>query len=296
MRTLTLASFALLFAACATKGDVNDDFSDLANYDEKSDAFSTKMKIVGTLSYGDTSDSIEYSSTPRYRAFKFDGNAGDQVDVWVRSTDGGDALAWVLDATYHVVAKNDDANDTTSDSHITVTLPDATSETHYVVFRDYNLNKAHFTVALKGTEGPGGFNSCMTDSDCVAVPRVGCCNNGYKEAVNQNEVDAYEMSFTGTCNMACPFYVIDDTRQPECNVATKRCEMVDIDKIQCGGFTVNPHKCPTGYSCKYNNVPDLPGSCVADPSTDCRSQGCAASQQCSLCWGNYACIPQGAQC
>jgi hypothetical protein len=38
-----------------------------------------------------------------------------------------------------------------------------------------------------------------------------------------------------------------ETRQPECN-ASKLCEMVPIEQIQCGGAA--KHKCPTGYSCR----------------------------------------------
>src|SRR3990172_12269396 len=54
------------------------------------------MKIVGSLDYGQTSDPVRYNRHPRFRAFKFAGDAGDQVDVWVRSADG-DPIAWVLD-------------------------------------------------------------------------------------------------------------------------------------------------------------------------------------------------------
>src|SRR6476659_946281 len=32
---------------------------------------------------------------------------------------------------------------------------------------------------------PSDFYACAATPDCVAVPKVGCCNNGYKEAVNK---------------------------------------------------------------------------------------------------------------
>jgi hypothetical protein len=38
--------------------------------------------------------------------------------------------------------------------------------------------------------------------------------------------------------------------------------MVHIDEIACGGFIVNPHRCPDGYDCVYGHVPDVPGRCV----------------------------------
>jgi hypothetical protein len=45
---------------------------------------------------------------------------------------------------------------------------------------------------------------------------------------------------------------------------------------------------------------DGPGKCVADPPppppSDCRKDGCGAGKYCSMCWGHYACIPNGAMC
>jgi hypothetical protein len=153
-----------VFAAACTqqpKAPISDDFSGL---DAKADSFSYRMKIVGSLDYGQTSSSTKYTNSPRYRAFKFAGNQGDQVDVWVRSSDGGDAVAWLLDNSFKVVGSNDDADDTTVDSHIAVTLPANASATHYVVFRDYYTDTAHFTVDLASTTA-----GCHADSECAAT-------------------------------------------------------------------------------------------------------------------------------
>jgi hypothetical protein len=68
---------------------------------------------------------------------------------------------------------------------------------------------------------------CAADSDCVAVPRNGCCNNGYKEAVNAASVAAYQASFV--CpepHPICPMFRIRDDRVPVCNVTTHLCELV----------------------------------------------------------------------
>src|SRR5262249_9578556 len=150
------------------------------------------MKIVGSLDYGQTSADVRYANPPRYRAFKFGGAKGDQVDVWVRSADG-DAVAWLLDNNFHTLAKNDDADDTTLDSHLTAKLPGNSNPdiiTYYIVFREYSLDRATFNVSLDAAKA-NDFFSCKLDSDCVAIPTVGCCNNGYKIAVNKGEVDAY---------------------------------------------------------------------------------------------------------
>src|SRR5258706_9258027 len=166
-----------VFAACAQqKVAVDADFTTLDGVDQKSDAFSYRMKIVGSLDYGATSSSVNYTSTPRYRAFKFSGSQHDNVDVWVKSTDGGDAVAWVLDNGFHVLATNDDASADTLDAHVTLTLPANASNTHYVVFRDYSTSTAHFSVELTG--GPAYDTSCATHDECVAVPAAGVCPHG----------------------------------------------------------------------------------------------------------------------
>lgn len=266
MHRFTSLLLLALVPACASdaKVPVTDDFSALAGLDEKSDAFSYQMKTLGTLTYGQTSASKAYSKTPRYRAWKFDGSEHDQVDVWVRSTDG-DAVAWLLDKSYHVLASNDDADDTTLDAHLTATLPASTSTTHYIVYRDYSLDASHFTVQLGG--GPAWDTSCQTDDDCVAVSRGGCCPNGVKVAVSDGAQADYAAAnaCTVTPHPVCPFAVILDQRVAECNRTTNHCEMVAPEDIACGGFTAHPHECPTGYTCQLTvHTPDLPGKCVQD--------------------------------
>ena len=179
-----LACGVVVLAACAQqpKTAVTDDFTGL---DAKADSFSSRMKIVGSLDYGQTSASTRYTKTPRYRAFKFAGNAGDLIDVWVRSTDGGDAVAWVLDNDFHVVASNDDADDTTLDSHVNVALPANASATHYVVFRDYWTDTAHFTVDVAPMHC-GGF-----------VANAVMCPDGYVCQLRTNNPDA-----GGSCVLA----------------------------------------------------------------------------------------------
>ncbi len=213
----------VVLAACAQqpKTAVTDDF---VGFDAKSDSFSNRMKIVGSLDYGQTSSSTKYTKTPRYRAFKFAGNEGDQVDVWVRSDDGGDAVAWVLDNDFRVVASNDDADDTTVDAHVSVALPANASATHYVVFRDYWTSSAHFTVELAPV-GP----ACAIDADCAS----------YSQPSAIGEV-------------------------PQCNFGSHHCQMIRPEDIHCGGFIANVHACPDGYTCHLlTNNPDAGGSCVA---------------------------------
>jgi hypothetical protein len=74
---------------------------------------------------------------------------------------------------------------------------------------------------------PAQFRACAADTDCVAVPRVGCCHNGWMEAVAASQQGAYAASFV--CPVAhpiCPMFLIRDTRIPRCNVTTHLCELV----------------------------------------------------------------------
>jgi hypothetical protein len=143
-RLVSLALIAL--AGCGVaKPEVVEDFSDLASLDEKSDSFSYRMRVVGTLGFGQTSQPVKYTSSPRFRAFKVVAKKGDSLDVWVRSSDG-DAVSWITDYRFNVIAYNDDADASTFDSHLTATA--ARAGNYWIIFREYGLDKATFSVSL----------------------------------------------------------------------------------------------------------------------------------------------------
>jgi hypothetical protein len=211
---------------------------------------------IPTIAYGATSKPICTGGT--YGWLKFEAKAGDNVDIWVKAQDGGDAVVFLLDDHLGNVGSNDDADATTLDAHLV--KPIAVSGTYYIGFRDYGFNDATFTVSLKGS----GLYDCQTDSDCVAVPRVECCPHGVKEAVNVNEVDAYKE--TNTCTIPKPFCTqiwIDDSRVAQCDRSVNRCVMIAPTDIVCGGFA-NFHQCPAGFSCQPEGPgADRFGKCVA---------------------------------
>jgi hypothetical protein len=109
-----------------------------------------RIQVMGPMSYGDSSAPIAYTNPPKYRALRFNGISGDNVDIVVRSQDG-DAEAWLLDSEFGILAFNDDdpAGGTT-DSHISATLPSTGSVKYYVAFRDKFTRSATFTVNLSG--------------------------------------------------------------------------------------------------------------------------------------------------
>jgi hypothetical protein len=255
--TLNRFPLALLLAIAACDGTTAD--PNAASDDQAQVISSSAVKVVSAMQYGDTSTTVQYTDSPKYRAVSFQALAGDRIDAWVRSDDG-DAVAWLLDSQFHVLARNDNASYGESNSHIAHKV--TTSGMYYVSFREHDGAASTFKVFLN-VPGVGNFYSCKSDADCVAVRRDECCGTGWLVAVNKDQKQGYADSYT--CPQAkpiCPLYIIDDTDQAECNVGTHACEMVKIKDIKCGGFTVNPHQCPADYTCRARNIPDVPGSCV----------------------------------
>jgi hypothetical protein len=75
---------------------------------------------------------------------------------------------------------------------------------------------------------PDAFRACTTDTDCAAVLRNGCCQDGRNEPVNKSSVDAYKSSFTcPTTHPICPMHVILDHRVPACDAASHMCILVE---------------------------------------------------------------------
>ena len=112
---------------------------------------------------------------------------------------------------------------------------------------------------------PAQYRACKMDSDCVAVPRVGCCDNGWKEAVASSQKDAYAASFHCQERPICPQYKVQDARVALCDNASHLCAMEKPEDVHCGGFIANAHKCPTGYTCPRSKVPDVASICVKSP-------------------------------
>ncbi len=61
------------------------------------------VKVVGVLRYGETSGPIEYSDTPPYRAFVFEGQGRDQIEV-TETGAGQNAFVAVADPALNVIA------------------------------------------------------------------------------------------------------------------------------------------------------------------------------------------------
>lgn len=172
LRTAVLAALlAAPLVACVTspsKGDVDDDFTDLANADPKADGFSTKLKIMGELAQGQLGAGT-YTTRPRYRGYTFRAPVGSEVDVFV-SMDRGDPIAWILDSGFNIVAKNDDFDPTTTVARLHTMLP--LGGLHYVVFREITeeFSKTEYLVDPEKLGGPaaGCTLTAMPDRTTIA--------------------------------------------------------------------------------------------------------------------------------
>ena len=147
------------------------------------------MKLLGSLASGQPSDSVSYTTPPKYRGFSFIGHVGEQADVWVRSDDG-DAVAWVVDNSFNRLAQNDDADSTSLDAHITLKLPansPETSQKYYIIFTEYSGNAAHFTVEVVVTGSTSG--NVFTPVDCRVNSGLPPLAGRWKDDINANELD-----------------------------------------------------------------------------------------------------------
>jgi len=187
-----------------------------------------RVSVVGELKYGQTSDKIDYTDKPRYRALWFDGQTGDAVDIKVTSING-QGMAILTDSQYKPIVSN-------FGSHVTAVLPpgaEPNPNRYYIIIQEERRRPATFTVALEKTSrdpktAQADYLMCSEDSDCVAVPQEGCCHNGVKAAVNKDKIEAYKAA--NTCKIArpmCPQFIMDDKRVAKCNRTSHQCEMVD---------------------------------------------------------------------
>ena len=114
----------------------------------KSAAYSPDdVKILGTLDNGETSTPAEYSSTPKYHAFVFEGNGHDRVEVTVT---GANRKAYVAlaDSTLTPIASGL--------GRVMVTLPyhGPDREAFYILVRNLNSQPTRLAVHIKKIPAP----------------------------------------------------------------------------------------------------------------------------------------------
>jgi hypothetical protein len=105
---------------------------------------SADLKVLGTLDNGQTSKPAEYSSTPKYRAFVFEGNGHDRVEVTVTGTSSKVYVA-LADSTLTPIASGL--------GRVAVALPyhGPDTEAFYILVKNLGNQPARLTVHLKKT-------------------------------------------------------------------------------------------------------------------------------------------------
>lgn len=154
---------------------------------EDVDSYESELRLagpryLGQIANGETK-SNSYYNPPKYRAYGFTAKAGDEITADVQSLNG-DAMGWITTSSYDALAANDDASSSTLDAKVTYKVPAGTASRAYrIVFRDYDLLDATFTVKVTiksgaatcsydgATYSPGegfpssdGCNSCSCSS------------------------------------------------------------------------------------------------------------------------------------
>ena len=152
-KTLLLASVAALLigTAAAQEEPVVATHSNVepVNIPASKPSYSPNdMKIIGTLNSGQTSKLVQYSRTPQYRAFVFEGNGRDQIEVTVTGADRKAFIA-LADSTLAPIAQGT--------GRLAATLPyhGPDTEAFYILFKGSTNQPAQLSVHLKKTPATG---------------------------------------------------------------------------------------------------------------------------------------------
>ena len=149
-RAFSILAFTFLVAcpACSAKTPTDPSEKEGDDAVQESDLSGGAPKYLGQIAPGETK-TTSYTDPPLYRAYGFTATGGDKITIDVKSTDYGDAMAWLTTTSWKSIAANDDASAKTLDSHIEYTIPAGTASKSYrVVFRDYDKLAASFDVTL----------------------------------------------------------------------------------------------------------------------------------------------------
>ncbi len=274
MRAISLSGLAL-FAAAATLGcavEPGPSEKDQDTAESLESALTGSIRDLGEIPGTGEARTARYTASPRYSAYTFNANGGDEVEVTVTGAGREDAMAWVLDPRGRHLGFNDDATPKTLAARVTTKVPASlgTKAKLRVAFREYSLNRATFTVTVRVKPG---MLACSTDSDCVKVSRGGCCTGWQSIAVNASRAQDY-----ADANLCLPPY-------PQCAPPPRDADDGSAQVARCEAGT-----CALGAprGCDYNGVLQAVGDSF--PSSDgCNTCTCMASG--GVACTKRACLP-----
>jgi len=236
LRLGTLVTLATAFAAACSSRSLD---ADSAQTNESELRTLVSSEIVGPIAYDTTSDWIHHSGSPMYRALQLEGNAGDQLDIGVKTNAVGDARAWLLRSDFTNLAYNDDASENTKDARLVVTLPQAGR--YYIAFREASFAPADFQASVRWANRPctdacalhaSGCTGVQTTS-CIAGPN-GCTQWGPPVAC------PYGACTNGACPACAPLTKADACGEALCGTAADGC-----------GGTIACGDCADGERCSH---------------------------------------------
>lgn len=114
-----------------------------ASFSPQRSAYSPNdVKVLGTLNDGETSRLVEYTRGPEYRAFVFEGNGHDQVEITLAGANHRTVIA-LADSTLIPIASGI--------GRLSATLPyhGPDTETFYILVKPASNQAARFAVHLK---------------------------------------------------------------------------------------------------------------------------------------------------
>lgn len=155
-RLFAVGSVAVFAALAGCSQDSSDSSEEEAAEVGDSALAQQRPRLLGTITSGATKTGYYYTP-PQPRAWAFHAKAGDLITIDV-SSDTGDAIAYLTDDRYNVIAYNDDFRKVSRNAQIVYQLPATTQATSFrIVFADYDALPAPFDVALAvDTGGSGG--------------------------------------------------------------------------------------------------------------------------------------------
>lgn len=105
-------------------------------------------EILGQIEYADTKE-VDLTTSPKYRAFWFNAERGDQIQAQVIARDATDTVLWLTDENFNVLSMSQDTRPTDTNSNINGRFLPKTGK-YWLVFREMNFApRAKFSVSLR---------------------------------------------------------------------------------------------------------------------------------------------------
>jgi hypothetical protein len=150
-KLLSFASLAALLGAVGAPAQEKTAIPELrletVSYTVRQSYSANDIKVMGTLNSGETSAPVEYTAPGPYRAFVFEGNGHDRVDITVTGADGKAYVA-LADSALKPIASGI--------GHLSTTLPyhGPDIEAFYILLKPTSNRPARLAVHFTKTPAP----------------------------------------------------------------------------------------------------------------------------------------------